>query len=172
MKKVFISLIFINAFFAVSFAQSIGINNDGSLPSPSAMLDVKNPNKGALLPRVALTGTGDISTIVSPAVSLLIYNTASTSGLTAVTPGYYYWSGTVWLKFSTGAAGPIGPTGPMGPIGPAGSAGEIGPAGPTGLTGETGPTGPIGFTGETGPTGPMGPEGPVGPEGPETPWMP
>ena len=98
MKK-YILLSLITLFFLVSsFAQSIGINNDGSLPNASAMLDVKNPNKGVLIPRVSLTGTGDATTIASPAVSLLVYNTATTIGATAVSPGYYYWSGLGWLR--------------------------------------------------------------------------
>ncbi len=34
-----------------AYAQNVGINTDGSLPAASAMLDVKNPNKGMLIPR-------------------------------------------------------------------------------------------------------------------------
>ena len=42
---------FIVSFCAVTIAysQSVAINTDGSLPHPSAMLDVKNPNKGILI---------------------------------------------------------------------------------------------------------------------------
>lgn len=87
-----------------SYAQSVGINKDGTSPDASAMLDVKNPNKGLLVPRVTLTGTDDAATIPSPATSLLVYNTtANGAGGTAVTPGYYYWSGTAWLMLSTGS---------------------------------------------------------------------
>ena len=71
----------------VAIAQSVSINNDGSPPSASAMLDVKHANKGLLLPRVALTGTDDVATIPAPLLSLLVFNTATTSGGTAVTPG-------------------------------------------------------------------------------------
>ena len=85
-------------------AQTIGINNDGSTPDNSAMLDVKNPNKGLLIPRVALTGTDDATTIPSPATSLLVYNTtAAGSGGTAVTPAYYYWNGSSWVQLATGS---------------------------------------------------------------------
>lgn len=61
------------------------------------MLDVASSNKGVLIPRVSLTSTADISTIVSPATSLLVYNT-STIGTPPnnVSPGYYYWTGTKW----------------------------------------------------------------------------
>ena len=98
-------MIIITLFFPVSFGQSVGINNDGSAPNPSALLDVKNPNKGLLIPRVALTGTNDAATIASPATSLLVYNTtAAGSGATAVTPGFYYWNGSAWIIFSTSSS--------------------------------------------------------------------
>src|SRR4030095_14168378 len=104
MKKILLLPILSILFFEFSFAQSVGINNDGSSPNPSAMLDVKHPNKGLLVPRVTLTGTGDVATIPSPATSLLVYNTATNgAGATAVTPGYYYWSGSAWLRLNTGA---------------------------------------------------------------------
>ena len=48
-----------------------------------------------LIPRVALTGTADTATIPSPAISLMVYNTATAGD---VTPGYYYWDSTVWQR--------------------------------------------------------------------------
>ncbi|GAB2641456.1 hypothetical protein GCM10027035_39210 [Emticicia sediminis] len=61
------------------------------------MLDVAASNKGVLVPRVSLTSTADISTIISPATSLLVYNIA-TVGIPPnnVSPGFYYWNGTKW----------------------------------------------------------------------------
>ncbi len=106
MKKLFsLSIIFL---FAITFAnaQSVGINNDGSLPDASAMLDVKNPNKGLLVPRVALTATNVAGPVTAPATSLMVYNTAN---IADVTPGYYYWSGTAWVRLATGT--PSGGTG-------------------------------------------------------------
>jgi len=73
------------------FAQNVGINDDGSTPDNSAMLDVKSTSKGLLIPQIALTGVNDATTITTPATSLLVYNTTDGSGLT---PGYYYNSGT------------------------------------------------------------------------------
>jgi len=93
-------------------AQSVGINTDGSTANASAMLDIKNPNKGLLIPRVALSGTGDAVTIAAPAVSLLVYNTAAAgAGGTAVVPGFYYWSGSAWIMLNTGAGGSSLPAG-------------------------------------------------------------
>ncbi len=82
-------------------AQNVGVNSTGSMPHPSAILDVDaNPanNKGVLLPRIALLATNNPLPVTAPATSLLIYNIATaSSGITAVTPGYYYWDGTQWV---------------------------------------------------------------------------
>ena len=137
--KIYLAALLLGNF---AFAQNVGINTDASLPNNSAMLDVKHSNKGFLMPRIALTGTADVTTIPSPAISLLIYNTSTISD---VTPGFYYWNGTVWVK--SGATGPTGTTGITGATGP------VGATGPTGTTGTTGATGPVGATGPTGATG-------------------
>jgi uncharacterized protein (TIGR02145 family) len=83
-----------------SFAQSIKLNNQDD--PGSAMLEVNSASKGILIPNVSLTGSTDSTTIASPAVSLLVYNTATVSD---VEPGYYYNSGTavspVWTRLST-----------------------------------------------------------------------
>ncbi len=66
-------------------------------PHVSAKLEVAATNKGFLPPRVALTGTNDLSTIATPATGLVVFNTA-TAGTTPnnVLPGYYYYDGTKW----------------------------------------------------------------------------
>ncbi len=99
MNKKFLLSLLTGIIVTFSFAQNVGINADGSLPNSSAMLDVKSINKGMLIPRVALTGTADVTTIPSPATSLMVYNTlAAGTGTTAVVPGYYYWNGTAWVR--------------------------------------------------------------------------
>lgn len=82
-------------------AQNIGINATGASPDASAALDINYTDKGILVPRVALTAANVASPVVSPTISLLVYNTA-TAGVSPnnVTPGYYFWNGTVWLKMS------------------------------------------------------------------------
>lgn len=87
----------------MGFAQNVGISSISSFtPDASAGLDVSYTNKGLLMPRVALTATNAAGPITSPAISLLIYNTA-TAGTAPnnVTPGYYYWNGTTWTMLST-----------------------------------------------------------------------
>ncbi|MFH2141885.1 MAG: tail fiber domain-containing protein [Bacteroidota bacterium] len=83
-------------------AQNIGINATGALPNASAGLDVDFANKGLLIPRVALTQTTSVAPVTSPLTSLLVYNTATVND---VTPGYYYWNGSAWIRFATGTSG-------------------------------------------------------------------
>lgn len=75
-----------------------------SSPAPSSVVDMNSANKGVLLPRVALTGLTDITTIPSAANALTVFNTATTALGTAndVSPGYYYWNGTQWVRLLTG----------------------------------------------------------------------
>jgi hypothetical protein len=77
---------------------NVGIGT--SSPSASAILDLTSTSKGLLPPRVALTSkTGTSSPIASPTTGLIVYNTASVgTGGDAVTPGYYYFNGTIWTR--------------------------------------------------------------------------
>lgn len=84
--------------FAVETHAQVSINTSGTAPAAGAMLDISSSNKGVLIPRVALTGTDDVTTISAPAISLMVYNTATTAGVTAVTPGYYYRTAAGWQK--------------------------------------------------------------------------
>ncbi len=101
MKRTLLLSIFMMGTFAISKAQ-VGI---GTLtPDGSAELDITSTDKGILIPRVTLTGTGDTSTISgTEANGLMVYNTATAgSGLTAVTPGFYFWGGSQWVRFTSG----------------------------------------------------------------------
>ena len=87
---------------AQTTAQKIGKNP--TTIAPSAVLDIDSENKGVLFPRVALTSTTDgTAPIAAPATGLVVYNTA-TAGTAPnnVTPGYYFWNGTQWARFSAG----------------------------------------------------------------------
>lgn len=84
-------------------AQNIGINTTGAAPNASAMLDIVSTNRGLLMPRVALTARNAAGPITAPATSLVVYNTATAStGTNRVTPGFYYWDGSVWLRMFNG----------------------------------------------------------------------
>jgi hypothetical protein len=82
-------------------AQNVGIGT--SSPHPSARLHISDNARGLLIPNVALTGTNDVTTVSSPATSLLVYNTNTAgTGATAVTPGFYYWDGSQWVRLLGG----------------------------------------------------------------------
>jgi hypothetical protein len=91
-----------------AYAQTgVGINAAGTPADNSAGLDVNYTDKGMLIPRVTLTITTSPAPVISPANSLLVYNTAT---INDVTPGYYYWDGTQWLRLATGTGGSGGTT--------------------------------------------------------------
>lgn len=73
-----------------SFAQNVAINNDGSTPDPSSMLDIKSSSKGVLIPR--MTQAQRLS-IVNPANALMVYQTDGQAGFyynfgSAATPSW------------------------------------------------------------------------------------
>jgi len=100
MKHILVTLSFLIT-CGISFSQQ-GLGIGTTTPAASAMLEVKASNKGLLPPRVELTSITDVTTIVSPATGLVVFNTA-TSGASPnnVTPGYYFFTGVNWLKIGT-----------------------------------------------------------------------
>ena len=107
-NKIIITLLVITSSLT-SMAQ-VGIGTTS--PNASAKLDITSTTQGFLPPRVALTGTTDVSTIknsagtsVTPATGLLVYNTA-TAGTSPnnVTPGLYYFDGSSWQRVNTPSA--------------------------------------------------------------------
>jgi hypothetical protein len=100
MRKAFFFFVIACTFLFTNVHAQIGIGTN--TPDPAAMLEVSSSNKGLLIPRVALTGINDVTTIPSAPASLLVYNTATAgaAGLEVI-PGYYYWNGTLWLNLVT-----------------------------------------------------------------------
>lgn len=91
--RIFIVLGFLLAIPALRTFSQMKINNDGSAPDASAMLDVKSEAKGMLIPRMT---SSQRSAITSPANGLLIYQTN--------TPiGFYYYNGTAWKLLGSGS---------------------------------------------------------------------
>jgi len=95
MKIIIRSLIVIFYFSSSNVFSQVGIGT--VTPNASSILEIKSNNSGLLIPRINLTSTTDVTTIASPAVSLLIYNTSSSGGLT---PGFYFWDGSIWKSIS------------------------------------------------------------------------
>lgn len=85
-----------------SFGQ-IGIGT--TTPNSDALLDVDATTikGGVLMPRVALSSTTSPFPLVNHIAGMTLYNTATTTGATAVKPGYYYNNGVRWLRLVTEA---------------------------------------------------------------------
>lgn len=102
MKK--ITIIICCLFTLVSFSQ-VGINTT----TPKAALDVESTNNGILIPRVQLTSTLDITTVINPNVgpleiSTLVYNIAPAGIIpNNVVSGFYYWNGSQWVSIANTA---------------------------------------------------------------------
>ncbi|MEP7106746.1 MAG: FG-GAP repeat protein [Ferruginibacter sp.] len=70
MKKL-IFIIWILFCNTISYSQSIGINESGIAPHPSALLDIKSTAKGLLIPRMS---TAQRKAIPGPAAGLLVFD--------------------------------------------------------------------------------------------------
>ncbi len=91
LKKIFFTIFLF--WESIVFSQNVGINASGTAPDASAGLDVNFNNKGLLIPRVDISDLSTAAPISSPATSLIVYNTNTTTG-----PGYFYWNGSRWVK--------------------------------------------------------------------------
>ncbi|MES2864957.1 MAG: hypothetical protein V4666_12605 [Bacteroidota bacterium] len=101
MKK----LLFITGILFINFITAqVGIGT--TVIENGVELQIESNNRGLLIPRVALTTTL-LAAPVGPtpiATGILIYNTATAGiGIAAVTPGFYYWSGTEWIALKSTA---------------------------------------------------------------------
>ena len=68
--------------------------------SPNGALDITSTDNGLLIPRVALSAT-NVATVVTPTTSELVYNTfTSAVGPNQVTPGFYFWDGSLWVRLN------------------------------------------------------------------------
>ena len=81
---------------------NIGNVGIGGVPGVGAILDVQATNRGALLPRLALSNITSNLPIGAAGIlpAMIVYNTA-TAGVAPnnVYPGYYYWDGARWRRF-------------------------------------------------------------------------
>lgn len=92
-------IIFICLLNALSISCQVGVNTRNV--HPSAILEISSPDKGFLMPRVALLGTLDASTVKLPATGLIVFNTQDAVGGGALgnavnANNVYYWTGAEW----------------------------------------------------------------------------
>lgn len=96
----------LSAFFVETRAQSYPTNPVGvgtRTPHSSAALHLSSSNKGILMPKVALTGATDQTTVHAPKKGLMVYNTAKAGQVPddVEANNVYVWVGTRWEKFSS-----------------------------------------------------------------------
>lgn len=98
-KKVLFFFFF--SIFHLSILAQVGIGTTN--PANSSKLEIASTDKGILIPRVALSSTNTAGPITGTLTEgLLVYNTA-TSGTSPndVSPGFYYYTGTIWAKLGS-----------------------------------------------------------------------
>ncbi len=92
------NLIYLLILINTSLLAQVGVGTT----TPQASMDISSTNDGLLIPRIALTAT-NVATVLTPTTSELVYNTAtSAAGPNQVTPGFYYWDGSLWIRIASG----------------------------------------------------------------------
>lgn len=101
-KNVLILFTFIVASFVYS---QVGIGTEN--PNPDALLEIDATTQqgGLLLPRVALVSTTAAAPLTAHVQGMTLYNTATTTGENAVSPGYYYNDGSQWVQINAADGG-------------------------------------------------------------------
>ena len=85
--KIILSFLIIQCSFLININAQVGINNDGSTPDTSAILDVKSTTSGLLIPRM----TTAERLLITPVEGLLIYDTDLQS--------FMIHDNTIWFNF-------------------------------------------------------------------------
>lgn len=93
MKKILFSLVLL----PMAVYSQVGIGT--TTPDASAMLEIDAPDKGVLIPRVAIANLNTAAPVTAPIESLLVYNTTIATGV-----GFHYWDGAKWVPLSGAAA--------------------------------------------------------------------
>jgi len=88
------ALIWVNHFNAQEVAIGTLTLEDG------VIFQLEDPNKGLMIPNVALTDRQDVLTITPSMVEgLWVYNTSNAgSGNDRVSPGFYFWDSSEWIR--------------------------------------------------------------------------
>ncbi|MEL6811180.1 MAG: hypothetical protein AAFP76_07590 [Bacteroidota bacterium] len=100
MKRIY--FLVVTTFFALSNYAQVGVGTT----SPRAALEISNTtNGGVLIPKYALSGNNDATTVVNPQggaleTGTLVYNTTAVIGSNALAEGFVFWNGTLWSEVS------------------------------------------------------------------------
>jgi hypothetical protein len=88
-------LLLLTLLISVALSAQVGIGTTN--PNASAALDVVSKDKGVLVPRMTQAARNAIP-VGAAQTGLLIYQTD-------VSPGFYYYNGTIWTTFGSGGSG-------------------------------------------------------------------
>ncbi|MBL7726123.1 MAG: tail fiber domain-containing protein, partial [Dinghuibacter sp.] len=86
--------------FFPATAQNVGIGT--ITPNASAQLHLNSSNKGVLIPQVAIDSLKDVTSILTPANGLLVFNTTQPGVRNDMARGFYYYSTNAlsWVRLS------------------------------------------------------------------------
>lgn len=87
-----------------AFAQ-VKIGNNPKSINKDAVVEMESTNKGLLLPRLALSSTGNAAPLTGFVQGMFVFNTATAND---VTPGMYYSDGVKWIKVNASIAAGAG----------------------------------------------------------------
>ena len=90
-KLLYPGLVLLSLFCLNVQAQNVSINNDGTLPAASAMLDVKSTSKGILIPRMT---TAERVAIAAPANGLMVFDVTTNT--------FWFYKSGAWTQLSPG----------------------------------------------------------------------
>jgi len=94
MKKILLLIFSLIAIVQLQAQDGVAISTSSSAtPDASAILDVQSTSQGVLIPRVDIDDLSTAAPISSPATSLIVYNSNTTTG-----PGFFYWDGSAWVS--------------------------------------------------------------------------
>ncbi len=96
MRNIKIILLAVLISVGLSTMAQVAVNNDGTPPDESAILDIKSTDKGMLLPCMTANQRNSISL---PATGLLVFVTDDNN--------FYFYNGAAWIQFS-GSGNPVG----------------------------------------------------------------
>lgn len=82
-----------------------GTLTSSPIPNSDAILELESNQKGLLMPRIALSSTDIAAPLGSHNSGMIVYNTATAgTGITAVSPGFYYNDGTKWVRLASSSS--------------------------------------------------------------------
>lgn len=95
MKNLFVAILLFSALYSKA---QVKIGDNPNTINSNSLLEMESSNKGFLPPRVALNSFNAITPLTGTVpAGMLVFSSAG-----ALTDGYYYWNGTLWVRLAGG----------------------------------------------------------------------